>query len=78
MVKRSRKVAKIIVNLLALAAVIINLVSRILIQAGIAVEQSTKVFNMVSPILIILVIIHILLHWRWFKNLPRMLKSSYR
>ena len=65
----------IIVNLLALATFIINLVSRILIQAGISVEQSNRVFNMISPILITLVIIHILLHWRWFKNLPRVLKS---
>lgn len=65
----------IIVNLLALAAFIINLASRILIQAGISVEESTRIFTMVSPILISLVIIHILLHWRWFKNLPRMLKS---
>jgi hypothetical protein len=65
----------IAVNLLALAAFIINLASRILVQDGISVEQSTKVFNMVSPILISLVIIHILFHWRWFKNLPRMLKS---
>jgi hypothetical protein len=66
---------KIIANLLALTAFIINLASRILVLAGISVEQSTRVFNMVSPILILLVIIHILLHWRWFKNLPRMLKS---
>jgi hypothetical protein len=65
----------IIVNLLVLTAFIINLASRILVQAGISVEQSTRVFNMVSPILILLVITHILLHWRWFKNLPRMLKS---
>jgi len=65
----------IIVNLLALTAFIINVLSRILNQAGIAVEQSTQVFSMVSPILILLVIIHIILHWRWFKNLPKMLKT---
>ncbi len=65
----------IIVNLLALTAFIINVLSRILNQAGIAVEQSTRIFNVVSPILILLVIIHILLHWRWFKNLPKMLKT---
>ncbi len=65
----------IIVNLLALTAFIINVLARIFIQAGIAVEQSTRVFNMVSPILILLVIVHIMLHWRWFKNLPKMLKS---
>jgi hypothetical protein len=65
----------IIVNLLALTAFIINLASRIVVQAGISVEQSVKVFNMVRPILISLVIIHILLHWRWFKNLPKMSKS---
>jgi hypothetical protein len=65
----------IIVNLLALTAFIVNIASRILVQAGIYVEQSTRIFNMVSPILITFMIIHILLHWRWFKNLPRMLKS---
>ncbi len=65
----------IIVNLLALTAFIINVLSRIFNQAGIAVEQSTRIFNVVSPILILLVTIHILLHWRWFKNLPKMLKS---
>lgn len=75
MAKGPRNVAKIIVNLLALIAFIINMASRILVQSGIAVEQSTSVFNMVSPILMTLVIIHILLHWRWFKNLPRMLKN---
>lgn len=64
-----------IVNLLALIAFIINMASRILIQAGIAAEQSTKVFNTVGPIFILLLIIHILLHWRWFKNLPKMLKG---
>jgi hypothetical protein len=65
----------ITVNLLALTAFIINLASRILGQAGIAVEEATSVFNVVSPILILLVIVHILLHWRWFKNLPKMLTS---
>jgi len=65
----------ITVNLLALTAFIINLASRILGQAGIAVEEATRVFNVVSPILILLVIVHILLHWRWFKNLPKMLTS---
>lgn len=64
----------IIVNLLALTAFIVNVLSRIFSQAGIAVEQSAQVFNVVSPILILLVIIHILLHWRWFKDLPKMLK----
>jgi hypothetical protein len=65
----------IIVNLLALTAFVINVLSRILNQTGIAVEQSTRIFNIVSPILILLVTVHILLHWRWFKNLPKMLKS---
>ena len=76
MAKISRNVVRIIVNLLALIAFIINVASRIFVQSGIAVEQSTRLFNMVSPILITLIIIHILIHWRWFKRLPRMLKSS--
>lgn len=74
MASGSRNTVRIIVNLLALIAFIINVASRILAQAGIAVEQSTKIFNVVSPILMTLVLIHILLHWRWFKNLPRMFK----
>jgi hypothetical protein len=65
----------IIVNLLALMAFIINVASRILNQAGIAVEQSTRIFNVVSPILILLVIIHIILHWKWFLNLPNILQN---
>ena len=75
MVTGSKNATRIIVNLLALVAFIINVASRILTQAGIAVEQSTRIFNMVSPILMILVLIHILLHWRWFKKLPKMLKN---
>jgi len=74
MVNRSRNVVRIIVNLLALIAFIINVASRILAQAGIAAEQSTRIFKMVSPILMMLVLIHILLHWRWFRNLLRMFK----
>ena len=75
MVIGSRNAVRIIVNSMALIAFIINVASRIFAQAGIAVEQSTRIFNMVSPILMTLVLIHILLHWRWFKNLPRMLKN---
>jgi hypothetical protein len=75
MVIRSRNVVRINVNLLALIAFIFNVASRILVQAGAAVEQSTRIFNMVSPILMTLVLIHILFHWRWFKKLPRMLKN---
>ncbi len=65
----------IIVNLLALIAFIINVASRLLDQAGIAVEQSTRIFNLISPILILLVLIHIILHWRWFLNLPDRLRN---
>ena len=65
----------VIVNLLALTAFIINVASRILNQAGIAVEQSTRIFNLVSPVLILLVTIHIILHWRWFLNLPDLLRN---
>ena len=65
----------IIVNLLALTAFIINVASRLLNQAGIAVEQSTRIFNLISPILILLVFIHIILHWRWFLNLPDLLRN---
>jgi hypothetical protein len=45
MAKTPRNVVRIIVNLLAFIAFIINLIARILAQADIAVEQSTRLFN---------------------------------
>ena len=75
MVNISRNVVRIVVNLLALIAFIIYLAAKIFADAGIAVEQSTRIFNIVSPILMTLIIIHILHHRQWFKKLPRTLKN---